>query len=495
LFTNPPISCVAFLAALVMAGPAYAQAIGDASFVRKDVRSIMAGRLMPLNTGDTVYRDQIIRTAADSSTVLVFRDKSSMAIGPLSEVRLDEFVFKASAGPRTVDAVKGFFRFISGAGAGAHDYSVRTPHATIAVRGTTFDVRVTEGGTMVVLHDGAVDVCSAGECRSLVPGQAVETRNKGKGMDDVRAIRPTDWTYGGSAREHRAALDAARTAMDRLALANGVRTVASAKQAAPGANAPTQDHATPPAAAQDVAAVTQEPPAITVEQPKPGQTVEVAATPAAASQPTAPEPPASPTPAAPQPAPKSAMVEPTPPREGVAPVDPAPSAGIAMVAPSPAPAPATQEPVSVATAPPAPAALAPAPLALETRPVASAVLAAAQPVIVPVTAATGAQHDHRPPLAAPRGEMPAAGSGDPTDRESGALGDVLDRVRDTARLVAGAFWPAIVTPPDPPRRRHEAVVEPGTHVPAPREPRPSAPERINQAVITSNKGDGNPDAV
>ncbi|MGL4444357.1 MAG: FecR domain-containing protein, partial [Alsobacter sp.] len=82
-----------------MAGPAYAQAIGDASFVRKDVRSIMAGRLMPLNTGDTVYRDQIIRTAADSSTVLVFRDKSSMAIGPLSEVRLDEFVFKASAGP------------------------------------------------------------------------------------------------------------------------------------------------------------------------------------------------------------------------------------------------------------------------------------------------------------------------------------------------------------------------------------------------------------
>ncbi len=472
MFTNPRISCIAFLAALVMAGPAYAQAIGDASFVRKDVRGIMAGRLMPINTGDTVYRDQIIRTAADSSTVLIFRDKSSMAIGPLSEVRLDDFVFKASAGPRTVDAVKGFFRFISGAGAGAHDYSVRTPHATIAVRGTTFDVRVTESGTMVVLHDGAVDVCSAGECRSLTPGQAVETRNKGKGMDDVRAIRPTDWTYGGSAREHRAALDAARTAMDRFALANGVRTVASVKQAALAANAPTQDVATPPAAAQEVAAVA-------IEQPKPDQTVQAAAAPAAAIQPPAPEPPASPPPAVPAPTPKSAMVEPTTPLESLPPVDPAPPIGIAMVAPSPAPA-------------IAPAPLGPAP---ETKPVTAAALVAAHPVIAPVTAPTGVQHDHRPPLAAPRGETPAAGVSGLPGWLQDVLADASDRIQETARLVAAASWPTIVSPPDPPHRGHEAVVEPGKHVPTPREPRPSAPERINQAVIHSNKGDGSPDAV
>lgn len=486
MFTKHLFSCAVLLAASLVAGPAFAQAIGDASFVRKDVRAILSGRLVPLNTGDTVYRDQIIRTAADSSTVLVFRDQSSMAIGPLSEVRLDEFVFKASAGPRTVDAVKGFFRFISGAGAGAHDYSVRTPHATIAVRGTTFDVRVTESGTMVVLHDGAVDVCSAGECRSLAPGQAVETRNKGKGMDEVRPIRPTDWTYGGSAKEHRAALDAARTAMDRFALANGVRTVASVKQATLAANAAKPDLPTPSAAAQEAAPVAHEGASVTIAKPKPGETVPLTtAASAAAVQPPAPAPAAPPAVAVPPPAPKSAAVEATSPQEALAPVQPAPSISIATATPFPA--------IALTPAPVASAAVAPAPHTPDAKPVVAASLVAAHPVIA--TSKTGAAHDHRPPLSAPRSGTSAAASGGLPGWAEGARGDASDETPETALLVAAAFWPNIVSPPDAPRRRNEVVVEPGTHVPAPREPRPSAPERINQAVITSNKGDGNPDAV
>lgn len=235
-------------AALCAAGSATAQTIGDASFVRKDVRGVLSGRLVPVNVGDSVYRDQIIRTAADSSAVLVFLDKSSMAVGPQSEVRLDEFVFKGGA--RTVDTVKGFFRFISGPGGDGHNYNVRTPHATIAVRGTTFDVRVTAAGTAVVLHAGAVDVCSAGECRSLTPGHWVETRDRGRGMGDIRATRPGDWTYADAAREHRAAVDASAAAMDRLAAAGRVRSdtaraVPPPAEAAPPA--PQVAQAQPPA--------------------------------------------------------------------------------------------------------------------------------------------------------------------------------------------------------------------------------------------------------
>ncbi len=448
------LSIATCLAAILVAGSASAQAIGDARFVRKDVRGIMAGRLVPVNAGDTVYRDQIIRTAADSSSVLVFLDKSSMAIGPQSEVRLDEFVFKSSSGPRTVDTVKGFFRFISGTGADAHDYSVRTPHATIAVRGTTFDVRVTEAGTTVVLHDGAVDVCSAGECRSLVPGQSVETRNKGKGMGDVRPTRPTDWTYGEAPKEQRAALEASRVAMDRIAAANGVRTVASAKAAAaaaasaslakagpvaPPAAAPVQADSAPPVpAARSAESPAAAAPAVKVEQPA-GLTVAVAAPPAA---------------------------QPAQPAE-----QRAPATARAVEAPAPPP------PAPALASPPAPRAVAPAP----------SVVATADPARSRAGVPAAAQ-DRLPPLAV------SASRGEPSALEVGWLGWAGDTIAGATGRIASLT--AVVTGalahprPETPETPVQALLRAGPRDSDDRQPFPLIPERVNQAVIPNNKGDG-----
>ncbi len=450
MFRFPLAAC---LAALLTAGPACAQAIGDASFVRKDVRGILAGRLVPVNTGDTVYRDQIIRTAADSSTVLVFLDKSSMAIGPLSEVRLDEFVFKASAGPRTVDAVKGFFRFISGTGAGAHDYSVRTPHATIAVRGTTFDVRVTEAGTMVVLHDGAVDVCSAGECRSLSPGHAVETRNKGKGMGDVRPVRPNDWTYGESAKEHRAALEASKAAMDRFAQANGVRTVESAKQAALAAGQVPAAKAVEPALP-----ATPHETSVKLDPPKPEQIILAAAAPTpVAPQPVAPQPPVLPPLAAVPPAPQSAEMRPVMPVVADATVPPARAVVAASVSDA-----------KIEAAAPSPT------IAADVR------------AVAPSPVATASLSDPRPSLAVASGTGFEASGGVP-DRARDALAGTAGTEGTAAPRVAVVLLPAPLVPPHP---RHQAVVRAGEPAPAPRDPMPASPERINQAVIPNNKGEG-----
>ncbi len=51
-----------------------------------------------------------------------------------------------------------------------------TPHAHIGVRGTTYDVRVQNNRTLVVLQEGAVNVClrNGARCRELnVPGQSL----------------------------------------------------------------------------------------------------------------------------------------------------------------------------------------------------------------------------------------------------------------------------------------------------------------------------------
>ncbi|MHB2167232.1 FecR family protein [Alsobacter sp. R-9] len=215
---------IALAVSVLLTGPVLAQVIGDAQFIQRDVRGIAAGRLYPISMGDSVYRDQIVRTFAESSAVLSFLDKSLMSIGPQSEVRLDEFVFRGGTGPRTVEAVKGFFRFISGTGPGGHDYQVRTPHATIAVRGTTFDVRVGETGTTVVLHEGAVDVCAAGQCRSMVPGQIVDASRTGVG--GVRTLGAGDWTFGSDKGQRAAA--AAKTFADARAAARPALVPAAA---------------------------------------------------------------------------------------------------------------------------------------------------------------------------------------------------------------------------------------------------------------------------
>lgn len=65
-----------------------------------------------------------------------------------------------------INALEGSFRFISGNGPKSA-YSIRTPTASIAVRGTKFDVLVDDGRTEVMLYEGGVNVCSGGQCLDL----------------------------------------------------------------------------------------------------------------------------------------------------------------------------------------------------------------------------------------------------------------------------------------------------------------------------------------
>ena len=183
--------------ALIFAAPVAGAAdriVGNVTFVQNEVRGEVDGRVSLVSAGDSVSRDQVIRTGPGSSIVITFEDKTTFAIGPSAEVRIDEFVYRnGQPGFRSFDLLKGIFRFISGPGAQGHRYQVRTPNATIAVRGTAFDVRVRNRVADVVLHDGAVSVCSdGGTCRNLMPGLTVSVDN---GMGEPRSLAPRDWTF------------------------------------------------------------------------------------------------------------------------------------------------------------------------------------------------------------------------------------------------------------------------------------------------------------
>ena len=120
-----------------------AQQIGGAVSIQREVSGQVEGRSRSLATGDDVHQNETIRTGSASSAELGFLDQTRLAVGASAAVKLDRFVFEPDRGARSVvlTATKGVARFVSGAGPSAV-YQVRTPHATIGVRGTVFEVMV-----------------------------------------------------------------------------------------------------------------------------------------------------------------------------------------------------------------------------------------------------------------------------------------------------------------------------------------------------------------
>lgn len=130
------------LAALTAQGSAFADKIGVAAAVTNDVQGIMGGAPKPLALGSEVFTNQRIRTGGNSNAQLLFLDETSLSVGPQSEITLDRFVYNPNRGAGSVvlSASKGAFRFVTGS-QNPVNYSIKTPVATIGVRGTIVDIR------------------------------------------------------------------------------------------------------------------------------------------------------------------------------------------------------------------------------------------------------------------------------------------------------------------------------------------------------------------
>jgi hypothetical protein len=142
--------------------------IGHATAIKTSVSGVIDGRTAGLADGDPVYQDQEIKTDASGIGEFIFRDETHLAIGPGSSVVLDSFVYDESGSVREVaiGIAKGTLRFLTGKS--AHDaYVIKTPTATIGVRGTAFDLYADGNGEVAIaMIDGEVEVCPrGGQCR------------------------------------------------------------------------------------------------------------------------------------------------------------------------------------------------------------------------------------------------------------------------------------------------------------------------------------------
>ena len=130
-----------------------------------------AGRRMLVTSGP-VYQGDNIRTGARGEAQIKLRDNTRLVVGPNSLMVVDDFIYDGGAKAQkvTLNAVRGAFRFITGSSR-KDAYEIKTPTATIGVRGTQFDFTIGRGGDLnFALFEGQARICQPGRQCVVVSG-------------------------------------------------------------------------------------------------------------------------------------------------------------------------------------------------------------------------------------------------------------------------------------------------------------------------------------
>jgi FecR protein len=148
----------------LVAAPAGAQPspVGINAAVRNkvEIRGAGTNRARPAVLRERVMLNDEVRTGAASQLQILLLDRSTFTVGASARVAVDRFVYDPAAKSRSmgVSVTRGAFRFMSGRALGkpAGPVSVRTPIASIGIRGTIFEGVVGEEAVRIAKGEPAV---------------------------------------------------------------------------------------------------------------------------------------------------------------------------------------------------------------------------------------------------------------------------------------------------------------------------------------------------
>lgn len=151
----------ALLASTALFGlPTQAETVGTAAAVNPATEGVQGSGVRTLRLGNKIVRNETVRTSASGSTQILFIDKTTLNIGPSSSVTIDNYVFnpQANTGEATIRLGKGLMRFVGGEISHNNSVTIKTPAATVGVRGGTVTIGYTSEGLRVILHYGTAEV-------------------------------------------------------------------------------------------------------------------------------------------------------------------------------------------------------------------------------------------------------------------------------------------------------------------------------------------------
>jgi hypothetical protein len=170
--SNRPGSLLAAAAAASMAtSPVLAQAnaVGINAAIRNkvEIRHVADNKIRPAVLRERVLLNDVVRTETASQLQILLLDRTTFTVGANARVTVDRFVYDPAAKSRAigVSVTRGAFRFMSGRtlGRASGPVSVRTPVATIGIRGTIFEGVVGEDAIGIAKNEPAVGKVKSNE--------------------------------------------------------------------------------------------------------------------------------------------------------------------------------------------------------------------------------------------------------------------------------------------------------------------------------------------
>jgi FecR protein len=212
-------SLIAFLMGTVApVHNAAAQTAGTVGSVNNDAKGTPPGRsARDLSVGQNIVQNERIQTNANGTTSIIFNDRSALNIGRNSNVAIDRFVYDANAGAGSmaISMSRGAARFVGGQVSHTSGAEIKTPAASIGVRGgnvsVAHDVLDAPGATIVIVHNGVAQVSNAFGSQSVRSGfEVIVPRNAAPGtptpvninrLRDVTRLLASQGSQTGGARQ------------------------------------------------------------------------------------------------------------------------------------------------------------------------------------------------------------------------------------------------------------------------------------------------------
>ena len=168
----------AALGLIALNGTVQAQAVGTVGAVNQSATSTPPGAATkPLSFGAGVVQRERITTSDSGSAQITFLDKATMSIGRNSSVVIDKFAYDSAAGRGEMAASlsKGVLRFVGGQISHSVGAVVKTPVATIGIRGGVMTLITGQGcGVMAIGHFGQTTISNNVSSQTISrPGFAV----------------------------------------------------------------------------------------------------------------------------------------------------------------------------------------------------------------------------------------------------------------------------------------------------------------------------------
>jgi hypothetical protein len=167
---------IAAMSVLLRAGIADAMDVGALEEVRQNVYGVPAqGAESAKHRGDPVAFQETLQTLDESSALIRFIDDSKLSLGAKSKVLIDAFVFDPAnaKGNALLEISVGTLRFVTGE-MPKGGVVIKTPTATLTLRGTDVVVHVhPDGTTDTTVYDGKVEAHNilTNEVTNMLPGE------------------------------------------------------------------------------------------------------------------------------------------------------------------------------------------------------------------------------------------------------------------------------------------------------------------------------------